>query len=216
MKKLVVFDLDGTLTYTLEDIYDNLNLTLEHFGFKPVTKAETEKFVGDGVKKLVERAIKTPPPENFEEILSYYNDKYNYCGSPKTYVYKGVKKLVEKLKKSGYKLAILTNKPQEGADEVIKKFFAEGTFDLVFGQRKGIKVKPDKECALALLNEIGVPLKYAVFVGDGEADALTAKNAGADGISVLWGYRTEEELKKVGAKRFAATPEELFSAINSL
>ncbi len=216
MKELVIFDLDGTLTDTSQDICDNLNLALKKFGYKEITLEETERFIGNGAKKLVERAIKGEKPNNFDDILEYYNLKYNYCGSPKTHVYKGMKELIKKLKKSGYKCAVLSNKPQEGTSEVCKKFFPDIDFDCVFGQREGVKVKPDGECVEVILRETGVQAENAVFVGDSNVDALTYINAGIDGISVLWGYRKKEELKEVGATRFAKTADELYDIILSL
>lgn len=213
MKKLVVFDLDGTLTYTLKDIQTSLNLTLRRYGYREVTIGETRKFVGDGARKLVERALKSQLPDNFEEILKFYNDTYNFCGSPETYLYYGIKETVEKLKKDGYMLAVLSNKPQQGATEVINKFFEKGTFDCVFGQREGVKVKPHPDCVNALLKELSAKPEETIMVGDGETDYLTAKNAETDGISVLWGYRTKEELIKAGAKVFASTPEELYTLV---
>ena len=216
MKELVIFDLDGTLTNTSYDICDNVNLALKHFGYDEITLGETVKFVGNGAKKLVERALKGQKPDNFDEILAYYNLKYNYCGSPKTYVYPGMKEVVQKLKKSGYKCVIASNKPQAGTDEVCKQFFPDIQFDYVFGQREGIKVKPCRESIDFILKEVGVSPENAVFVGDSEVDALTYINAGIDGISVLWGYRSKEELEGVGATRFAESAEELYRMILAL
>ncbi|MBR1867621.1 MAG: HAD hydrolase-like protein [Clostridia bacterium] len=137
MKKLVIFDLDGTLADTSVDIMENLNLTLKKFGYPAITKEETVAFVGNGARKLVERALKGEIPDNFEEILAFYNRSYNFCGSPKTRAYDGVKELLKTLVKSGYMLVILTNKPQDGANEVVKKVFRGCRFFARFRTERG-------------------------------------------------------------------------------
>jgi len=213
MKKLIIFDLDGTLTNTSADICDNVNKTLVKFGYAPITLEETKRFVGNGARLLVERALKGAKCDNFEDCLNYYNNAYNYCGSPKTYVYDGMIDLMKELKINGYKLAVISNKPQAGTDEVYKKFFGSVKVDYVFGQREGIKIKPDKACVEFVLKEFGIDKKDALFIGDSDVDALTAINAKVDGISVLWGYRNKEELIKVGAVNFASTAEQLRNKI---
>ncbi len=215
MKKLVIFDLDGTLTDTSEDICDNVNKALKKFGYPEITLEETVGFVGNGARKLIERALKGEKPENFEEILAFYNDSYNFCGSPKTYVYAGMIELMQRLKAEGYMLAVVSNKPQAGADEVSAKFFSAVGLDYVFGQREGIKVKPDRACVDYVLSVLGVKAEEAVFVGDSDVDVMTAINAGVDGIAVLWGYRKKEELVKIGAKIFASDAAELYGKIKS-
>ena len=216
MKKLVIFDLDGTLTNTSYDIMNSVNLTLAHFGYPEITLEETVSFVGNGARKLVERSLKGANCNNFDEIVAYYNNAYNFCGSPLTFVYDGMKDLMLKLDKEGYKLAIVSNKPQAGTDEVVGKFFGDIPVAYVFGQREGINTKPDRACVDFVLNELGVDGKDAVFVGDSEVDAMTAANAEIDGICVLWGYRSKDELLKVGATRFVSTANELYAEIKKL
>lgn len=216
MKRLVIFDLDGTLTDTSKDICDNVNKTLVRYGYPTIGLGECISFVGNGARKLVERALKGARCDNFEEVLAYYNDSYNFCGSPETRVYDGVKEAMVELLKSGYMLAIVSNKPQAGTDEVVKKFFSDIDLSYVFGQRDGIGTKPDRACVDYVLSALGVRREEAVFVGDSEVDALTAINAGVDGVSVLWGYRGRSILEKVGAKNFAADPEELLRVIKGM
>ncbi len=214
MKKLVIFDLDGTLTDTSVDIMDNLNLTLEKFGFPTITLKETVEFVGNGARKLVERALKGKKPENFEEILAYYNKSYNFCGSPKTYAYDGVTDLLKTLEKSGYMLVILSNKPQDGANEVVKKFFGDVNFSLVFGQREGVKPKPDGQAVKIILDTLGVLKEETLFVGDSDVDIKTAINAEVDNVAVLWGYRDKDVLINAGAKNFATVPDDIILFLN--
>lgn len=216
MKKAVIFDLDGTLTNTTLDICDNVNLALGKFGYNPITPDEARQFVGNGAKILIERSLKGVMPDNFDEIVDLYNNSYNFCGSPRTFVYDGMKDLIQKLKADGYLLAVVSNKPQDGTDEVIKTFFGNGIFDYVFGQRDGVKTKPDKEPVEITLNALGVKKDEAVYVGDSEVDVLTARNSGVDGITVLWGYRDKELLLENGAITLVSTAEELYKAIRNL
>ena len=216
MKKLVLFDLDGTLTNTSYDIADSVNKTLRQFGYPEITLEEAIKFVGNGARKLIERSLKGAPCDNFDEVLDRYNEIYNYCGSPKTYVYDGMKDVMKRLVDAGFMLAIISNKPQAGTDEVVKTFFSDIPLSYVFGQREGIKTKPDRACVDFVLKELKISGKDAVFVGDSDVDAMTAINAGIDGVCVLWGYRPKEILEEVGAKTFVSTPEELYEKILSL
>lgn len=216
MKKLVIFDLDGTLTNTTLDICDNVNLALRKFGYNEITPDEARRFVGNGAKILIERSLKGVMPDNFDEIVDLYNKSYNFCGSPRTFVYDGMKDLVKRLKADGYLLAVVSNKPQDGTNEVIKTFFGSGIFDYVFGQRDGVKTKPDKEPVEITINALGVKKDETVYVGDSEVDVLTAKNSGVDGITVLWGYRDKELLLENGAKTLVSTAEELYRAIKNL
>ena len=215
MKKAVLFDLDGTLTNTSLDICDNVNLTMKKFGFPEITVDEAKAFVGDGAVKLIERSLKGRPCKNLKEVVDFYNNSYNYCGSPKTFVYEGMLDLLKRLKKEGFLLAIISNKPQAGTNEVCSTFFSEVEFDCVFGQREGIKVKPDRECVDIVLKELGVTASEAVFVGDSDTDAKTAINAEVDLISVLWGYRSKQVLVEIGAKNFALSANELYQKIKA-
>lgn len=216
MKKAVLFDLDGTLTNTSVDIWENVNLAMRKFGYPEITLEEAKLFVGNGAVKLIERSLKGAKCDNLKEVVDFYNNAYNFCGSPKTFVYEGMLDLLKRLKKDGYLLAVISNKPQDGTTEVCKTFFSEVKFDCVFGQREGIKVKPDRACVDITLKELGVTSEEAIFVGDSDVDAMTAINAGVDGICVLWGYRPKERLVEVGAKVFVQSADELYKQIKAL
>lgn len=215
MKKLVIFDLDGTITNTVPDIEDNVNKTMRKFGYPDITADEARRFVGNGAKVLIERSLKGVMPENFDEIVAFYNDSYNFCGSPKTCVYDGMTELLKELKADGYLLAVVSNKPQDGTTEVIRKFFGDGLFDYVYGQREGVKTKPSKEPVEIVLKALNVEKRDAVYVGDSEVDVLTAKNSELYGISVLWGFREKELLVENGATVFAANAKELREKIEN-
>ena len=216
MKKAVLFDLDGTLTNTSVDIWENVNLTMRKFGYDEITLEEAKLFVGNGAVKLIERSLKGAKCDNLLEVVKFYNDSYNFCGSPKTFVYDGMKDLLKKLKSEGYILAVISNKPQDGTVEVCKTFFSDIEFDCLFGQREGVKVKPDRECVDLTLKTLGITAEEAVFVGDSDVDAQTAINAGVDGICVLWGYRPRKMLEEVGATEFVETADELYNKIKAL
>ena len=215
-KKLVIFDLDGTLLDTVPDITDNINYMLTRFGYKTLTEKQIAAIVGSGARKLVADAIGKPLSESeLEERLKFYNSNYTSSISPKTKPFAGIINLLKKLKNDGYLIAIMTNKPQETTDRVIKEHLSEIHFDRIIGGGGKVKCKPDKTATVNLLNELGVNPENAFFVGDGETDVLTAINTGTCGISVLWGYRNKSQLAAAGAKVFVSTPEELYSTIKN-
>ena len=213
MKKLVIFDLDGTLTNTVPDIEDNVNKTMRKFGYPEITADEARRFVGNGAKILIERSLKGVMPANFDEIVAFYNDSYNFCGSPKTCVYDGMSELLKELKADGYLLAVVSNKPQDGTTEVIRKFFGDGLFDYVYGQREGVKTKPSKEPVEIVLKALSVEKRDAVYVGDSEVDVATARNAGLPMIGVSWGFRGREGLAEAGAEVIVDTAGELLEKL---
>ena len=213
--KAVIFDLDGTLLDTLSDIKDSLNAMLVKFGFEIASDDEVKNYVGDGARNLVRRALKKEvEKEVLDECLAYYNEVYNGSGSPKTKVFDGVAEMIYSLKKRGYKLAILTNKPQDSTDKVYEKYLKQFEFDLVVGQSASVACKPDKTATLNILESFNTDASRAYFVGDGETDVMTSINAGTRGIAALWGNRTREQLASAGATVFAKTPADLEKLIN--
>ena len=215
MKKGVIFDLDGTLLYTLGDISFYINQTLRNNGYDQVEERLVMQYIGNGSRNLVKRCLPQINDEKIiDKVLSEYNQAYTSSSSPKTKLYDGIEELVYSLKEKGYKLAILTNKPQQTTDVIVEKYFKPNTFDVVIGQRDGLKIKPDKQATLNILSKFDLEPQNVFFVGDGETDVQTAINSNTVGISVLWGYRTRSQLVQAGAKLFVSTPEELFSIIS--
>lgn len=213
--KVLIFDLDGTLLDTLPDIAENINIMLAKFGYPERSYCEMRKFIGCGAKNLVKDSVGVPLTDaELEERLDYYNKIYTASSSPLTKLFEGVSDMLVELKKRGYKLAILTNKPQSTTDRVVKEHLNAFEFDAVVGQRQGVKIKPDKEAALQIIDSLDCLPKNAYMIGDGETDALTAINAGINGISVLWGYRDREELEEAGAKIFVSSPKELCALLS--
>ena len=209
MQKLIIFDLDGTLLDSLPDISDCLNKTLEKFGYKTHDRSSVMQFIGHGARNLVKYALPNGTcDEEIDRLLKYYNEIYTNSGSPKTKLFDGVKEIVKTLASRGYKMAILTNKPQMTTDAIFNEYMSDMPIDLVIGQREGVKIKPDPTVTNSILEKFGVEKQNAYFVGDGETDVLTAINAGINGVAVLWGYRSKEQLKDAGASIFVNSPQE--------
>ncbi len=214
MNKAVIFDLDGTLIDSVPDIADNINAMLRKFGYPELTESEVKAKVGHGARNLVKDCIGIPlTDEELDERLAFYNERYTLSGSPKTRVFDGVKEMLCELKKRGFKLAILTNKPQETTEVVVKNYLSDFGFDKVVGQSGTVKCKPDKKATVSILNQFGVLPENAYFVGDGDADVLTSINSGTKCVAVLWGYSSKEKLSSFGATVFAEKPSDLLDII---
>ncbi len=214
MNKAVIFDLDGTLLDTLPDLQENVNVMLKHFGFPTVNREKVRLSIGNGATKLVERVLgDNYDPEKFDEYFKYYSKLYDDSKSPKTNFFEGIPEVLRELKKRGYKIAICTNKPQVPTDNACEKYFKEFGFEIAVGLSDKVVKKPDPQATLNILEKLGVERKNAYFVGDGETDVETAKNAGIKSIAVLWGYRDKEILEQAGAKIFAIKPLDLLDLI---
>ena len=214
MNKAVIFDLDGTLLDTLDDITDSINGMLNEYGYKAIDREKVRAIIGSGAKKLIADALPEKlSDEEFIKRLETYNRIYNASGSPKTKLFDGIKEILFELKTRGYRLAVLSNKPQHSTDKVAEKYLQGLGFDYIAGQSEIIKCKPDPAGALYVLKELGVSPENAYLVGDGETDVLTAINSGTKGIAVLWGYRDKDLLEDAGAKVFCSSPEELLSLL---
>ena len=207
MISAVFFDLDGTLLDTVPGIMSALNGVLARYGYPLVTEQDTRAFVGNGAKKLVERAV--PPWAPVEKILMEFRADYAKYAHASTREYADMGGLISVLKAKGVKLAVITNKPQEATMGCLNAFFPEGTFDFVGGDSGAFPVKPDPALTRYAALTLRVAPRDCVFVGDGETDVLTAKNAGMRSVSVLWGYRSRNQLEAAGATLFAESPAEL-------
>ncbi len=214
MNKLVIFDLDGTLLDSVPDIEVCLNQTLTNFGYSTHSREEITTFIGNGARNLVKRALPlNETEEKVDECLKYYNKIYTASGSPLTRLFDGIEKVINELWLRGYKIAILTNKPQITTDNIFSKYMAHLPISKVVGQVDGVKIKPDPTVTEQILTEFNVQKENAYFVGDGETDIKTAINAGIKGVGVLWGYRSKVQLEEAGATLFALVPEDLLKII---
>ena len=213
MKKAVIFDLDGTLLNTLDDLADSTNYALSRFGYPTRTIEEVRKFVGNGVAKLIERAIpegKNNP--NFEKCLAIFKENYAQNMYNKTAPYNGIIEMLSNLKSKGIKIAVVSNKFDLAVKELCKKYF-EGFIDFAAGENEaqGIKKKPAPDTVISVLNEFNFASEDAVYVGDSDVDIMTAKNSKMPCISVTWGFRDEKFLLENGATILINAPSEIYN-----
>ena len=208
MLKAVLFDLDGTLLDTLPDIRASLNVTLQKFGYPEVTPEQARLYVGNGAKKLVERALPQGAPD-LEEVYEDFRARYAQSDNSLTRLYEGEREVLSFLVGRGVKLAVITNKPQEATKKCVEQFFPRSLFSFVAGDSGLFPCKPDPALARYCALSLRVSPAECAFVGDGETDVLTAKNAGMTGIAVLWGYRSRERLEEAGANLFCGSFPEL-------
>lgn len=204
MLKAVLFDLDGTLLDTIGDIRYHVNGMLRKFGYPEISPEQAKAYVGNGARKLIERALPANA-ENFDECFRYYKQRFARSENANTRLFDGETEFLSRLKTSGVRLAVITNKPQDATEGCLKKFFPQDLFDFVAGDSGTFPCKPDPSLARYAALSMRVAPAECAFVGDAETDVLTAKNAGMFGVSVLWGYRTKEQLLQAGAVRFAET-----------
>lgn len=213
MKKAVIFDLDGTLLNTLDDLADSTNYALSKFGYPTRTIDEVRQFVGNGVAKLIERAIpegKNNP--NFEKCLAIFKENYAQNMYNKTTPYNGIIEMLSNLKSKGIKIAVVSNKFDLAVKELCKKYF-EGFIDFAAGENEaqGIKKKPAPDTVISVLNEFNFAPEDAVYVGDSDVDIMTAKNSKMPCISVTWGFRDEKFLLENGATILINAPSEIYN-----
>lgn len=211
MKKYetVIFDLDGTLLNTLEDLADAVNYALREMGMPERTLNDVRCFVGNGVRRLMELAVPDGVANpQFEETFLKFKEYYGVHCNDKTKAYDGVLPLLRQLKAEGYALAIVSNKLDSAVKELAEIYF-EGIVPVAIGEKTGVAKKPAPDTVYKALDELHMPVGTAVYVGDSEVDVMTAKNVGVPCISVLWGFRDEQFLRKHGATQFASVPEDV-------
>lgn len=213
MYKLAVFDMDGTILDTLEDLKDSTNFALEKCGYPTRSYDEVRRFVGNGIRKLIERAVPEGlTVEQIDRVHEVFTEHYKVHCADKTKAYDGIKPLLEKLRASGVKTAVVSNKADYGVQELCKEYF-DGLFDYAVGEREGIRRKPAPDAVNEALRVLGIDKSEAVYIGDSDVDFETAKNAELPCISVLWGFRDEEFLREKGATLFVHDPAEIYDII---
>jgi phosphoglycolate phosphatase len=211
MKKFdtVIFDMDGTLLNTLDDLWAAVNYALRQEGMPERTLEEVRTFVGNGVEKLMRRAVSTDCGEDrFQSAFAHFKAYYAEHNNDHTGAYPGVVELLRELKKEGYALAIVSNKLDSAVKELSQVYF-EGIVTVAIGDQPGMAKKPAPDMVNAALEKLGKTKEHAVYVGDSDVDLSTAKNAGLPCISVLWGFRDKEFLVECGADCFAEIPEDV-------
>ncbi len=209
----VVFDLDGTLLNTLDDLCDSVNYALAKKGFQARSLEEVRCFVGNGVEKLMMRAV--PDETTSEEALNaleIFKEHYKVNSKNKTRPYEGIMELLRELKDKGFKMAIVSNKFNDAVKELNAEFFGE-YIEYAYGECETIRKKPNPDAVFKALEDLGVEKHQAVYVGDSDVDIMTAQNSGLDCISVSWGFRTRQELEMAGAVSIIEEPMDLMDII---
>ena len=213
MKKAVIFDLDGTLLYTLDDLTDSVNYAVSKFNYPNFTSKEIQTFIGNGVNKLIERAIpQGKENQYFEECLKIFKTHYSQNMMNKTMPYDKTEEMLIKLKTKNIKIAVLSNKFDKATKELCDYYFPK-LIDIAVGESDETPKKPNPLGLLKIINDLNLTKEECVYVGDSEVDILTAKNANIECISVDWGYKSKDFLIQNEAKTIVSSPEKLLKMI---
>ncbi len=214
MKKAVLFDIDGTLLDSVWDIMDAMNAMLSLHGFELVTVDEMKSYLGVSARGIVELSLKKDVGEELlERCLEEYTDFYVKGKSPKTKPFEGIKEVISELKRRGYKIGAVSNKPQHEIEPLMESRLSPLGIDYALGLSDTVLPKPDPRGAIKALEDLGAVAEESYFVGDGETDVEVATRANMKCVAVLWGNRKREELAKFGAKIFAQKPSEILDII---
>ena len=214
--KAFIFDLDGTLTNTLESMTYSVNLTLKEMGLSQITKDQCRMFVGNGARVLIEESLKVsgdPKASRIEEGMKIYGRIFDQNCTYHVTLYEGIPEMLKALKDRGIHLAVLSNKPDRQTVKVVKEIFGDNIFDYAQGQKDGIRRKPEPDGVWYLMEQMQVSKEECLYIGDSEVDAATGKNAGLKTIGVLWGFRDRKTLETAGADHLIERPEELLQFV---
>ncbi len=209
----IIFDLDGTLADTLDGIVDSLNSVLDEFGLPTHERDAFRRFIGDGVHKLVERALPDDKHHLAGDVLERYLPVLMTHGGEASRPYEGADRLLDALAASGTPFSVLSNKPHEPTVDVVARLFGQWRFAEVAGAKPGVPIKPDPTVALALAQHMGVAPGDCAFVGDSDVDMETARNAGMIAVGAAYGLRGRAELQAAGAHHLIDAPDELLRLI---
>ncbi len=216
MYKACIFDLDGTLTDTLESLTYSVNATLRELGLGQITPTQCKEFVGSGARRLIEQSIQAtgdPEASRIEEAMEAYGRIFKIHCTYHVAPYDGIVDMLKELKKEGVQLAVLSNKPHLQTQDVVATFFEEDTFARVYGQQEGVPRKPDPAAVHMILEELGVSAEESLYIGDSDVDMLTGCAAGVHSVGVTWGFRSKEVLMEHGATYIVDKPEEIVSIV---
>jgi phosphoglycolate phosphatase len=211
--KAVIFDMDGTLLDTLDDITDSVNYALGKLGLPERTTSEVRNFVGNGIVRMMELSFPDGMQNpRFNDAVSLFGRHYDKNCKNRTRPYEGIVGLLQKLSLNNYRMAVISNK-YDAAVKELNRFYFSKYIQLAIGESSDIKRKPAPDMLLAVLNSLEVAAENAVYIGDSEVDIQTAKNAGVDCISVAWGFRDRGWLAGHGAVKIVDSPQELLSIL---
>lgn len=214
MYKAVIFDLDGTLLNTLDDLADSCNYVLAQKGHPTFSVDQYRRFVGNGAAILMKRIHPAgTSQEELDDSLARFTEYYAAHKDIKTAPYPGIPELLEKIKADGIRLCVLSNKPHEISCEIIRQYFGSDTFDMILGKSPRFPVKPDPASCNYIVSELGLNRSEVLYVGDSNVDMQTATNAGMTKCGVCWGFRSESELTAEGADHLAHTADDIYEIL---
>lgn len=212
LKKAVIFDLDGTLSDSIQSIKYSGDKAMEAFGYGPFSVEQYKYFVGDGAANLVRRALEAGGDtklSHFQEAYALYREIFKENCMFRVRPYEGIRELLATLKAQDVKIAVLSNKPHAETVNVIESLFGKGCFDAIQGQKENVAIKPSPEGAFQILARLGLEPSEVVYLGDTATDMKTGKNAGFFTVGALWGFRDRQELEGNGADAIISHPLEL-------
>lgn len=208
--KAIIWDLDGTLLNTLEDLMESVNYALSNKNMPNITLEQTRKYVGNGVARLVSLAAPAgTSDEQVKELLTDFRFYYDRHSKDKTKPYDGILELLTDLKAKGYKMSIVSNKINVAVGQLAEEYFP-GLIDVAIGETDNTPRKPAPDMIYKAIDKLGVNKQDAVFIGDSEVDVATGLNAGIDMLTVLWGFRDKDELITAGATTFIEKTEDIY------
>lgn len=216
MNKAIIYDLDGTLFNSIEDLADATNNALRISGFPIREIDEYNYIVGSGVIQQIIRSLPIKykdDKQTIDRVIEEFSRQYEKNWMKKSKPYEGINELLFNLKENGYLQAVASNKPDFFTKKIVKHFFKDDIFEFVSGNTPELEKKPSPDIAFKVMKELGVKSNECIFVGDTNIDINTAKNAGIFSIGCLWGFRTREELEKAGADLIVSHPSEIFQYI---
>ena len=216
MIKACIFDLDGTLTNTLDSLVYSTNETLKEMKLPQISKEQCRLFVGNGARVQMEKALGSSGSENLdriEEAMQIYGRIFDANCTYHVVPYEGITEMLESMKNRGLKLAVLSNKPHKQAVHVVETIFGKETFQWIQGQIDTVPRKPDPTAVLQIAEKLGATPEETLYIGDSEVDVATGKNAQMHTVGVTWGFRGKEVLEDAGAELIVDSPEEIMNMI---
>lgn len=218
MKKLAIFDLDGTLLNTIKDLGEAVNFALDRNGFHTHSVASYPYFVGNGVRRLIERSLPEDARKKaavVDAMLKDFKQYYNEHNTDRTVPYDGIPELLRQLNESGVKLAVASNKYQQATLKIINHFFPDIPWIAIQGQQEGVPVKPDPSIIFMILSEAKIAKQDTIYIGDSGIDMETARRACIDSVGVTWGFRPVKELKEYHANVIINKPQDITAIIEN-